>query len=118
VAGRVFALSFGRHLIGRSAETGIQLPEASVSLRHAEVDVRPDGVQLMNLISTNGTWLNGAQVHTGRLRHGDIIRLGRVTLQFHDALPTTQLRRRRIGLALAGLLAGCVFVMLLWQTLG
>jgi pSer/pThr/pTyr-binding forkhead associated (FHA) protein len=110
-------LSFGRHLIGRAADAAIHLPEASVSLRHAEVDVRPDGVQLMNLISTNGTWVNGVQSHTSRLSHGDIIRMGRVTLQFHDALPTTQLRRRRIWLAVTGLVAGTVFVGLLWQIL-
>ncbi len=117
VAGRVFSLSFGRHLIGRAADAAIQLPEASVSLRHAEVDLRPDGAQLMNLISTNGTWVNGELTHTSRLTHGDIIQLGRVTLQFHDALPTTKLLRRRIWLAVAGLLAGTVFVTFLWQIL-
>ena len=84
VTGRVFPLAFGRHLIGRGPDADIHLSEASVSLRHAELELRPDGAQLVNLISTNGTWINGAEIHTARLGNGDSIRIGRVTLQYQE----------------------------------
>src|SRR5262249_2804468 len=82
VVGRAFPLAFGRHLIGRGPDADIHLGEASVSLRHAEIELRPDGAQLVNLISTNGTWVNDVEIHTTRLKHGDIVRVGRVSLEY------------------------------------
>ncbi len=96
VAGRVFPLAFGRHLIGRGPDADIHLSEASVSLRHAEIELRPDGAQLVNLISTNGTWINGAEIHTAKLGNGDSIRVGRVTLQYREPTPEAP-QRTQVG---------------------
>jgi len=95
VTGRIFPLAFGRHLIGRGPDADIHLSEASVSLRHAELELRPDGAQLVNLISTNGTWINGTEIHTARLGNGDSIRVGRVTLQYRE--PTARRSGPRWG---------------------
>ncbi len=95
VTGRVFPLAFGRHLIGRGPDADIHLSEASVSLRHAELELRPDGAQLVNLISTNGTWINGAEIHTARLGNGDSIRVGRVTLQYREP-PSSNSNRGKV----------------------
>ncbi len=84
IAGRSFPLAFGRHLIGRGPDADIHLGEASVSLRHAEIDLRPDGAQLVNLISTNGTSVNGVEIHTTRLSDGDVVRIGRVSLEYRE----------------------------------
>jgi pSer/pThr/pTyr-binding forkhead associated (FHA) protein len=116
VTGRIFPLAFGRHLIGRGPDADIHLSEASVSLRHAELELRPDGAQLVNLISTNGTWINGAEIHTARLGNGDSIRIGRVTLQYRE--PSTRRSKGRrwrlwVGLALAAALAS----VLVWYAL-
>jgi pSer/pThr/pTyr-binding forkhead associated (FHA) protein len=112
VDGRVFVLSFGRHLIGRGPEAAIHLEEASVSLRHAELDLRPDGAHLTNLISTNGTWVNGVEIHTSRLSDGDLIGLGRVTLQYQE--PATTTRWRRVGIYAGGAVIGLVALSLAW----
>jgi pSer/pThr/pTyr-binding forkhead associated (FHA) protein len=114
-AGRVFPLGFGRHLLGRSTDAAIYLPEASVSLRHAELDLKPDGAQLINLISTNGTWVNGIETHTARLRDGDLIRLGRVTLQFCAPVAAETTRRRWLWSALTVLLFGVFTAIVVWQ---
>ena len=94
VAGRTFPLVFGRHLIGRGPDADIHISEASVSLRHAELELRPDGAQLVNLISTNGTWVNGVEIHTTHLTSGDSIRIGRVTLEYREP-PTVRSREKR-----------------------
>lgn len=117
VTGRIFPLAFGRHLIGRGPEADIHLSEASVSLRHAELELRPDGARLVNLISTNGTWINGAEIHTSRLRNGDSIRIGRVTLQYREPTARRAGQRRGalwvVGVALAAAVAG----LLVWYAL-
>jgi len=63
--------------IGRSSEVDVPLSwDLSVSLVHAEV-VR---------LSRNGTFINSERVSgRRRLRHGDIVRLGRTELAFQDA---------------------------------
>ena len=117
VTGRIFPLAFGRHLIGRGPDADIHLSEASVSLRHAELELRPDGAQLVNLISTNGTWINGAEIHTARLGNGDSIRIGRETLQYRE--PTAlRSRRGRLGLWIIGCaLVAAAAIVLGWHAL-
>jgi pSer/pThr/pTyr-binding forkhead associated (FHA) protein len=115
VDGKIFVLTFGRHLIGRGPEVAIHLEEASVSMRHAELDLRPDGAHLTNLISTNGTWVNGVETHTSRLRDGDLIGLGRVTLQYQEPVATTRWRRRRVGIYVGAALLAALILGLAWQ---
>ena len=71
--------------IGRSSDNGISLPEPEVSRRHALVHQRPqvDGslrVEIEDLGSTNGTYVNGRKLQPGQgraaLRHGDVVRVG------------------------------------------
>ncbi len=88
-------LEFGRRLVGRDQTADILLPDMSVSLRHAELDVRGDGVFITNLMSTNGVLVNGKPVHTVRLHHGDRLVMGKVLLEFR--LPDSVQARRRSG---------------------
>ena len=51
----------------------------------------------MNLISTNGTLVNGAPIHAARLNDGDSIRVGRVTLQYFEAATArSRISRKRV----------------------
>ena len=96
-AGHVFPLAFGRHVIGRGPDADIELTEASVSLRHAELELRTDGAHLVNLIPTNGTRVNDAPIHAARLNDGDSIRVGRVTLQYFEAATArSRISRKRV----------------------
>ncbi len=59
--------------------------KAGVSRRHAQLLHRPEGWLLEDLRSTNGTFINDVRVLPGRparLRHGDHVRCGHLTLMF------------------------------------
>lgn len=64
-------------LLGRSEECAIYLPHAQVSRIHAVVRLKPEGVELVDLGSMNGTRLNGEKLRgPQQLQDGDTIRIG------------------------------------------
>jgi diguanylate cyclase (GGDEF)-like protein len=68
-------------VMGRSAETALQIEDDGVSRKHAKVLVSPQGhFQLMDLGSTNGTYLNGIKVNVATLADGDKIQIGSNTV--------------------------------------
>ena len=75
----------GSTVIGRGAEADVQLTDTSVSRRHAEVRVLGDTVEVHDLGSTNGTWVNGRRVQTASLRDGDRITVGTTDLVLRTA---------------------------------
>ncbi|MYW13870.1 FHA domain-containing protein, partial [Streptomyces sp. SID2563] len=96
-AGGVHLLHGGTVRVGRSAEADVPLDDPDVSRLHCEVTVSEDGrVTVADLGSTNGTSLDGAEVHDRpvRLAPGALLRLGESTLRLASgarppALPTT-----------------------------
>jgi hypothetical protein len=80
--GRRVTMDDGPLTIGRLPECSVVVEDTNVSRRHAEV--RRDGpdVVVVDLGSTNGTRVNGAQVRTRRLNDGDEITVGRTSLRF------------------------------------
>jgi diguanylate cyclase (GGDEF)-like protein len=62
--------------LGRDAACAVRLPSDDVSRRHARIAVDGEGHLLVDLASTNGTWVNGRRVEVHRLRAGDRLRLG------------------------------------------
>jgi hypothetical protein len=69
-------------LLGRSSTCERVLDDDGVSRRHALLRTGTDGSwRLVDLASTNGTWLNGRRVdHSRRVSDGDELRLGRLRL--------------------------------------
>lgn len=67
-----------RITIGRVAGNDVVLAEdRQVSRHHAAIEARPDGVYLIDLGSSNGSFVNGERVTTEvRLQGGEAIRLG------------------------------------------
>jgi serine/threonine protein kinase len=83
LAGRVHALTEGRCRIGRSEGIELQILDPSLSRHHADVIARDSSFFVHDLNSANGTAVNGITLREDReLAHGDIIRIGRVTLVF------------------------------------
>jgi phosphoserine phosphatase RsbU/P len=75
----------GRTTIGRAEDSDVRLPDRSLSRRHAEILQRRDGCYLVDLGSTNGTYLNGARVpQESALHDGDVITVGEVTIVYHS----------------------------------
>ena len=69
--------------VGRLADNSLQIDDASVSSRHAEIELEADLFHLHDLGSTNGTFVNGEQVTDAVLRHGDEVRFGMVEAVFN-----------------------------------
>ncbi|MFJ3084789.1 FtsK/SpoIIIE domain-containing protein [Streptomyces sp. NPDC086838] len=90
-AGGVHLLHGGTIRIGRSAEADVPLDDPDVSRLHCEVTVSDDGrVAVADLGSTNGTSLDGAEVHDRpvRLAPGALLRLGESTLRLASGART------------------------------
>jgi hypothetical protein len=69
--------------IGRSGENAIALgADEFASARHARIEPLRDGLWILDLGSTNGTYVNGEQVSgRERLEDGDLVRVGSTELR-------------------------------------
>jgi len=86
VAGQRFSLSSGRLSVGRQSDNDIVLGVASVSAVHARFSEQPDGGwKILNVLSTNGTFVNDERISERVLAHGDRIRFGEVEFVFEMA---------------------------------
>lgn len=87
--GRVIRLE-GDGIVGRDPAVVYAIDDPTVSRRHAELLRTREGWRLRDLGSANGTEINGVRVVGERpLAEGDIIGLGRVTLQYTGQLAGT-----------------------------
>ena len=67
--------------IGRET-SGLQLAfDSGVSRRHANLAPGPMGLQLTDLGSTNGTFVNGQRVASATIKPGDLVRIGATTFR-------------------------------------
>ncbi|MGB2710364.1 MAG: FHA domain-containing protein [Conexibacter sp.] len=60
----------GRHVIGRGERCKVRIDNPTVSLRHAELTVAPEGLRVRNLDSTNGVLV----AHDGTMGNQDALR--------------------------------------------
>jgi adenylate cyclase len=72
-------------VLGRALNSDIPVFDPTISRRHAEVRSDDTGVEVKDLGSSNGTFLNGAKVGEARLTAGDVIGFGRVTFRVREA---------------------------------
>jgi hypothetical protein len=73
--------------VGRQSDSEVMVNDFSVSKVHARVRSNPEGFEIEDLGSNNGTTLNGVQLSAGvvaPLRSGDRIRFGRVQMRFYS----------------------------------
>ncbi len=63
-------------VIGRGPDCAIRVEEHTVSRRHSSVQPSEEGHQVVDLGSTNGTFVNNVAVSQSPLRDGDYIRVG------------------------------------------
>jgi hypothetical protein len=81
--GRLFELEGAEVLIGRSAAAQVRLTDAAVSAKHARIVASGGVFHVVDLGSTNGTYVNGERVvNTLELRSGDAIQLSDVVLAY------------------------------------
>jgi len=78
--GKMYRLEH-RIVLGRSPQCDVQLDEEGVSRRHAMLERTVEGVvQIVDLESRNGTFVNGEPVSRETLRDGDKIQIGGTTI--------------------------------------
>jgi pSer/pThr/pTyr-binding forkhead associated (FHA) protein len=91
-----FPLSDKTLSLGRSADNDVQIDDRAVSGHHAWIEPVKDEqdeervrYRLVDLNSTNGSFLNEKKVSEEWLRHNDMIRIGWVTFKFIDETQQT-----------------------------
>jgi two-component system cell cycle response regulator len=80
--GTVHALPLGKTtVIGRGADTDMQIVDARISRRHAKISVDSKGASVLeDLRSSNGTFLNSIRIQQQKLKEGDHLQLGSGTV--------------------------------------
>ena len=70
--------------VGRGRQNDVSLEEDQfASAAHVRFEPRSDGVYVLDVGSTNGTFVNGGRlVEPRRLRPGDVVRVGETNLRF------------------------------------
>jgi hypothetical protein len=63
-------------VLGRNETSDVVIDNSDVSSRHCILDIQTRGVFILDLDSTNGTFVNGTLVRDGYLNPGDRIELG------------------------------------------
>ena len=69
-------------VIGRDDDCDIRINDDSVSRRHACVQPGADGYDVVDLQSTNGTYVNDARILHPALKDGDYLRIGNGIFRF------------------------------------
>ncbi len=82
--GRNFAIDKEEYMIGRVENCDFIVEDDLVSRHHCKIIVNQAGATLIDLASTNGTFLNGHRIEKGPLKEGDRIQVGSSTiLKYH-----------------------------------
>lgn len=71
-----------RAVLGRTSDCEIHFDDPSISRRHAELCFAESGLEIVDLGSTNGVYVNDQLVLRRQLRSGDRIRLGQRVFRF------------------------------------
>ena len=79
-----FELRHGSNVIGRGSDSDLQLLDQGVSRRHIDVQYDGQRATVYDLGSTNGTTVNGHEVGSHMLRHGDVVRIGHTRMVFNQ----------------------------------
>lgn len=78
LSGQEFALDFqacnNRIVVGRSTQCDVTIPGTHLSRQHAELQLKNGSVEVSDLKSANGTFVNEKKVSTTKLQPGDRIR--------------------------------------------
>lgn len=81
--GRKFDLAGEETIIGRSSQATIQIDQESISRHHAKLVHGEPGIRIVDLDSTNGTFVNDEPVQGELpLRNGDLVKIGRTIFKF------------------------------------
>lgn len=103
--GKTVELTADRLRIGRLDDNTFSIPEPSISSHHCEVWLKGDDLVVKDLNSTNGTFLNEAQLKPdkeGTLKPGQVLRLGGVEIRYETGKKQLDQPRHTVRLGAEG----------------
>jgi class 3 adenylate cyclase len=72
----------GQLTLGRGDEGGLFIDDPEISRAHAVIAQTPDGLEIRDLSSLNGTWVNEERINTPTaLAPGDVIKIGKTRIE-------------------------------------
>jgi len=78
---RTFVVREPETILGRQTGAGLRIWDNKVSRQHCKIILGEQAATLVDLDSSNGTFLNDEQIDQGDLRDGDLVRLGDTVLR-------------------------------------
>jgi pSer/pThr/pTyr-binding forkhead associated (FHA) protein len=84
-AGARFILESDVTKAGRHPESDIFLDDITVSRRHAEFRRGPNGDEVRDVGSLNGTYVNRERIEQAELKSGDVVQIGKFKLVYLPA---------------------------------
>lgn len=116
-AGKVFSLKQGRNTIGRASHCDIQISLQGVSKEHCQIIVTDHHIELVDLGSSNGTFVNGVRIQKKILQVTDKVGVHQLLFQVLPQKRETKIiptKRSDVGVAVpSGMSASTQ-----WSTVG
>ncbi len=81
-AGQIHTVAKPRIILGRGADSDVQLQDSEVSRRHAMLEIHLDEASVVDLGSTNGTYVDGVRIQRATIYSNQEFSLGTTTLMF------------------------------------
>jgi pSer/pThr/pTyr-binding forkhead associated (FHA) protein len=87
--GQIYDLKLGKNVFGRGASCDVKILSVGISKEHCEIHVYKDKAMIVDLKSSNGTFVNGVKIQHSIVKLGDKFSLFDVIM---DVIPTPDLR--------------------------
>lgn len=91
-AGQIFDLKPGKNLFGRGGDSDFKVSSLGISKEHCEIHVYKDKMMVVDLKSSNGTFVNGVKIQSSLIHIGDKLSLFDIIL---DVIPTPDIRPKK-----------------------
>ena len=88
-SGQIFDLKLGKNIFGRGSNCDVKILSVGISKEHCEIHVYKDKAMIVDLKSSNGTFVNGVKIQHSIVKLGDKLSLFDVIM---DVSPTPDLR--------------------------
>lgn len=96
--GQIFDLKLGKNVFGRSLNCDVKIQSVGISKEHCEIHVYKDKMMVVDLKSSNGTFVNGVKIQNSIIHLGDKISLFDVIM---DVIPAPDIRPKSIAVTKA-----------------
>ncbi len=87
--GQIFDLKLGKNTFGRAQTCDVKIQSLGISKEHCEIHVYKDKMMIVDLKSSNGTFVNGVKIQNSIVHLGDKLSLFDVIM---DVIPSPDIR--------------------------